>query len=165
MLAFISHRDAVSDKLNAFVAGADDYITIPFQMPELMLRTAALLRRSGIEPTAEHIPSTWRRFGPIVFDRQTGELWIRDRHDTLTPIETRLLNYLIDCRGRPVSAEELLRYVWRQEPGTRDPALVRVHMRNLRAKLETDPNEPRLIKTISRLGYYLTQEGAHEPSA
>lgn len=164
MLAFISHRDEVPDKLSGFVAGADDYVTIPFQMPELLLRTTALLRRTCSDSQGELTASTWRRFGKVVYDRKTGEIWIHDRHDALTPVEVRLLDYLIDCAGRPVSAEELLRYVWRQDPGTGDPALVRVHVRNLRAKLERDPNDPQLIKTIARLGYYVPLEGSHESS-
>ena len=158
LIAFITHRDATADRLSGFVAGADDYIVIPFQMPELILRTNAWLRRSAVSPSVE---SAWLRSDPLVLDCNTGNLWIGERHEILTPIEVRLLRYLAACPDRPVSAEELLRHVWRQDPGTGDPALVRVHMRNLRAKLEADPAAPKLLLNSPRQGYYLTQEQDH----
>jgi DNA-binding response OmpR family regulator len=152
LIAFITHRDATADRLSGFVAGADDYIVIPFPMPELILRTNAWLRRIAVSTSVE---SAWLRFGPLVLDCNTGDLRIGERHELLTPVEVHLLRYLISCPGRPVSAEELLRHVWRQDPGTGDPALVRVHMRNLRAKLEDNPAAPSLLLTSPRQGYYL----------
>jgi DNA-binding response OmpR family regulator len=161
LIAFITHRDATADRLSGFVAGADDYIVIPFQMPELVLRANAWLRRVAVSAPVE---SAWLRFGPLVLDCNTGDLWIAERHERLTPVEVRLLCYLISCPGRPVSAEELLRHVWRQDPGTGDPVLVRVHMRNLRAKLEADPAAPSLLLTSPRQGYYLAPEPNHGPT-
>ena len=158
LIAFITYRDAMTDRLSGFVAGADDYIVIPFQMPELILRTNAWLRRIGAPPPVE---PTWLRFGPLVLDCSAGDLWIAERHELLTPVEVRLLSYLMSCPGRPISAEELLHHVWHQDTGTGDPGLVRVHMRNLRAKIEDDPAAPQLLLTGSRQGYYLAQEQNH----
>jgi len=158
LIAFITHRDATTDRLSGFVAGADDYIVIPFLMAELMLRINAWLRRTAASPSSE---SAWLRFGPLVVDCNTGDLWIAERHELLTPVEVRLLQHLIANVERPASAEELLHHVWRQDAGVGDPALVRSHIRNLRAKLEADPTTPKLLLTSARQGYTLTQEPNH----
>jgi DNA-binding response OmpR family regulator len=158
LIAFITHRDATADRLSGFTAGADDYIVIPFPMAELMLRINAWLRRAAASPTGE---SAWLRFGSLALDCNTGDLWIAERHEVLTPVEVRLLQYLIANAERPAAAEELLHHVWRQDPGVGDPALVRTHMRNLRAKLEAEPTAPKLLRTSARQGYYLTQEPNH----
>ena len=162
MIIFINHQDTLANKLSSFIVGADDYLAIPFQMAELILRIDALLRRSALGVAPSAVTSSWLRFGPLALDQTTGDVWIADRHEQLTPMETRLLRYLIANPGRPCSAEDLLRHVWRQDPGTGDPVLVRVHMRHLRAKLETDPAAPKLLKTNRRLGYYLAQDEINE---
>ncbi|PKO21437.1 MAG: DNA-binding response regulator [Chloroflexi bacterium HGW-Chloroflexi-1] len=159
-IIFLTDRDLLADKLDGFAAGVDDYITIPFHMPELTLRVDALLRNTIRQPAQASGARTRRRHGPITLDRQSGEVWLSGRHVTLTPVEARLLDYLMTCAGRPVSAEELLRQVWDQPPGVGDPALVRVHIRHLRDKLDSDPTAPELLKTVSRRGYCLTSDGA-----
>lgn len=165
MIIIINHQDTLTDKLSGFMVGGDDYLTIPFQMAELVLRVAALLRRSSFGP-AQPQPATdaCLRVGPLAFNTTTGEILIADRHEQLTPVEARLLSYLITHPDRPCSSEELLRHVWHQHPGAGDPALVRVHMRHLRAKLEADPTAPKLLKTSKRLGYYLAQGECDEPT-
>ena len=165
-IIFLTDRDSLADKLDGFAAGVDDVITIPFHLPELTLRVDALLRYTVYcEYTSRQSAQVsgarpQRRHGPITLDRQSGEVWLSGRHVTLTPVEARLLDYLMACAGRPTSAEELLRHVWDQPPGVGDPALVRVHIRHLRDKLESDPTAPKLLKTVSRRGYCLTSEGA-----
>jgi len=160
-IIFLTTRDSLADKLDGFAAGVDDYITIPFHMPELILRVDALLRYTPVrQPPQASGARFQRRHGSITLDQQSGEVWLSGRHVTLTPVEARLLDYLMACAGRPVSAEDLLRQVWDQPPGVGDPALVRVHIRHLRDKLETDPRAPRLLKTVPRRGYCLTSEGA-----
>ena len=165
-IIFLTNRDLLADKLDGFTAGVDDYVTIPFHMRELTLRVDALLRNTvyceytSRQPAQTSGARTRRRHGPITLDRQSGEVWLSGRHVTLTPVEARLLDYLMGYAGRPVSAEDLLRQVWEQPPGVGDPALVRVHIRHLRDKLESDPTAPKLLKTVSRRGYYLTSEEA-----
>jgi two-component system response regulator RpaA len=164
MIVFITHhRDTVADKLSGFRAGGDDYLTMPCQMAELPLRLEALLRRSRFNLALKAATATWHRFGPLALDPTDGDVWIAERHEQLTPVETRLLSYLIASAGRPCSTAELLRHVWRKEAGIGDPALVRVHMRHLRAKLETDPTAPKLLKSSQRLGYFLAQDQINEP--
>jgi two-component system response regulator RpaA len=177
MIVLVTNQDTLPAKLNGFAAGADDYITVPFVMPELLLRIEALLRRAArlnahdgavrlgaYDEAGRRQPAPdsgrTRRHGPLALDGQTGDLWLFGRHIALTPVETRLLDYLMTCAGRPASAEELLRRVWKQAPGVGDPALVRVHVQHLREKLEADPLAPRLLKTMPRFGYCLAAEGA-----
>jgi DNA-binding response OmpR family regulator len=156
----VSNHDAVEDKLDAFAAGADDYLVMPFYMPELLLRVEALLRRQARltrQPSCTH--PLWR-YGDIALDIHTGDVWHGDRRIRVTPVEARLLNYLMTCAGRTVSAEELLQQVWSQSPGCGDPALVRAHVRNLRKKLTDLTEGADLLKTIPRFGYCITQAGA-----
>lgn len=162
LIIFIDQQDTLANKLSGFTVGGDDYLAFPFQMAELALRVEALLRRSVIDSAPPAISDLWLRVGPFAFNSTTGEVLIADRHEQLTPVETRLLSYLINHPGQPCSSEELLRHVWHQYPGTGDPALVRVHMRHLRAKLEADMAAPRLLKTSNRLGYYLAQGESDE---
>lgn len=157
---FLSNAQSLADKLSGFAAGADDYITTPLQMAQLMLRVQALLRRVGslTEEAPENSP--YPRHNTITLNPQTGEVWLSGHSVTLTPVETRLLAYLVASAGRPASAEELLCQVWEQLPGAGDPTLVRVHMRHLRAKLEANPAAPQLLKTVPGLGYCFKQDGA-----
>jgi two-component system, OmpR family, response regulator RpaA len=164
LIIFISHQDTLDSKMSGFMAGADDYITIPFQMTELLLRVDALRRRLSLNVMSDGAAASWVHFGPILLDPPTGNVQIGGRYEQLTPVESRLLAYLITNAARPSSTEELLRHVWRLEPGTGDPALVRVHVRNLRAKLESSPTAPKLLKTSQRLGYYLAQDETDEPN-
>jgi DNA-binding response OmpR family regulator len=174
LLFVLSTQTHVLDKLEAFAAGADDYLTLPFHVPEFMLRVQALLRRSAryLRET-QHAPNPGRRLhagpaptvsaatgrrNPITLDERTGELLILGQRILLTPIETRLLDYLLRAAGRPVPAEELLCHVWEQPPGTGDPALVRVYMHHLRGKFERYPTLPKVLRTIPRLGYKLAVE-------
>ena len=156
----VSNRDAVGDKLDAFAAGADDYLAMPFHMPELLLRVEALLRRQARLTRKQAPKQPLRRHGDIVLDIHTGDVWRGDRRIVVTPVEARLLNYLMTCAGRAVSAEELLQQVWTQAPGCGDPALVRVHIRHLREKLADLTHEVELLKTIPRFGYCMAPAGA-----
>ncbi len=156
----VSNRDAVGDKLNAFAAGADDYLAIPFHMPELLLRVEALLRRQARLTRKQTPKQPLQQHGDIALDIHTGTVWRGDRRIVVTPVEARLLNYLMTCAGRAVSAEELLQQVWTQSPGCGDPALVRVHIRHLREKLTDLTNTVELLKTIPRFGYSMAPAGA-----
>jgi DNA-binding response OmpR family regulator len=157
----ISNRDAVGDKLDAFAAGADDYLALPFHIPELLLRVEALLRRQARLTRKQAPTHPLRRHGDIALDIHTGDVWRGERRIVVTPVEARLLNYLMTCAGRAVSAEELLQQVWTQAPGCGDPALVRVHIRHLRDKLAgIFDNTAEVLKTIPRFGYCMAPAGA-----
>jgi DNA-binding response OmpR family regulator len=92
--------------------------------------------------------------GSLQLNRQTFEVTTPERTSLLTPIEFELLNHLMERVGEVFSSERLLQEVWEYPPGTGDPALVRMHIRNLRTKIEPeDAEEPVYIRTVSRRGY------------
>jgi len=140
----LTARSTEMDKLVGFERGADDYLTKPFSPKELVARVSAILRRSrGEEP---QVPA---KIGPLRFDRERHQVFLRDREIHLTPTEYRLLEYLLQRPGRVFSREQLLDKVWGLgyfgETRTVD-----VHVRRLRAKLGKDAG---LIRTVTGVGY------------
>jgi DNA-binding response OmpR family regulator len=136
------------DKVIGLELGADDYITKPFRPRELTARVRAVLRRSGkTEPKAQIL-----RAGPITLDREAHYVKIRDEYIDLTPSEFDLLATLISAPGRVFSRLDLLDRL----QGTAYEGYERtidVHVKNLRAKIESDPKEPRFIETVYGVGY------------
>jgi two-component system alkaline phosphatase synthesis response regulator PhoP len=148
-ILMLTARSQVLDKVVGLKVGADDYLTKPFEMAELVARIEALLRRATQRPTSA---SDAHRFGSLQVDFRRTEV-TRDGHPvTLSAKEFLLLRYLVDHRGETVSRDELLRDVWGYGalPSTRT---VDVHVAWLRQKLEEDPKHPRLILTVVGLGY------------
>lgn len=151
-ILFLTAKGKIEDKIVGFEAGADDYLTKPFDLRELDLRVKALLRRSL--PT--EVPKAPLEVGSLSLDPRTFELNVEDEVLLLTPVEFELLYYLMRHAGEVVSTERLLQEVWEYPPGTGDPNLVRAHIRNIRSKIEPAPDNPTYIKTISRHGYVIT---------
>jgi two-component system, OmpR family, alkaline phosphatase synthesis response regulator PhoP len=134
-----------------FRSGADDYVTKPFGLLELLARVEALLRRSGALETAESL-----RFGPVEIDRAARTVTRLGEPVSLAPREFDLLVALYDRGGAVASRQELLREVW----GHRGAVLTRtvdIHVAELRRKLETDPAEPQHILTVWKRGYRLSR--------
>ncbi len=148
-ILFLTAKGKIEDKLEGFEAGADDYLTKPFDLRELELRVKALLRRSL--PT--EVPEGPLEVGSLSLDPRTFKLNVEDKALLLTPVEFELLYYLMKQAGEVISTERLLQEVWGYPPGTGDPNLVRAHIKNIRAKIESSPNNPIYIKTVSRHGY------------
>lgn len=148
-ILMLTAMDAIEDKIKGLKMGADDYLTKPFEMAELMARIEALLRRAAQRPTGA---SDAHRFGALQVDFRRTEVTRDGKPVTLSAKEFLLLRYLIDHRGETVSRDELLREVWGYGalPSTRT---VDVHVAWLRQKLEEDPKHPRLILTVVGLGY------------
>jgi two-component system, OmpR family, alkaline phosphatase synthesis response regulator PhoP len=145
----LTARSQVVDKVVGLQLGADDYLTKPFDMMELLARVGALLRRAP--KAASNNPLSYR-FGQVQVNFKSGEV-VRDGNPVaLSAREFHLLRYLIDHRGAVVSREELLTEVWGYEamPETRT---VDVHMAWLRQKLEPNPKHPEFILTLRGLGY------------
>jgi two-component system alkaline phosphatase synthesis response regulator PhoP len=142
----LTARGQVVDKVAGLRSGADDYLTKPFDMMELMARIDALLRRVPA-PAAERY-----QFGTLQVDLRRTSVARDGRPVPLSAKEFQLLRYFIDHRGETISREELLTEVWGYEatPSTRT---VDVHVAWLRQKLETNPKDPRLILTVRGLGY------------
>jgi len=150
-ILFLTANGEIADKIEGFEAGADDYLTKPFDLRELELRVRALLRRS--HPDQMEVPPERIEVGPLVLDCQTYELITPDRKVLLTPVEFELLRFLMSNPGKVFSAEKLLQQVWGYPPGTGMPDLVRVHIKNIREKIEPSPRNPRYLKNILRHGY------------
>lgn len=145
----LSARSQESDKIAALDAGADDYLVKPFGAGELMARVRAQLRRHHQQtPAGEPVI----RFGDTRIDlvRRTVERAGEALH--LTPIEYKLLTHLASLPDRVVTHQQLLKAVW--GPGhAQDTHYVRVHMANLRKKVEVNPSMPRHLLTESGIGY------------
>jgi DNA-binding response OmpR family regulator len=148
----LTARGEEADKVRGFRLGADDYVTKPFGLLELMARVEALLRRSGPEPRGSAAPPA--RFGEVEIDLATRTVRRAGHHVALTPMEFDLLVALARRRGALASRVELLKEVW----GHSSAVLTRTvdtHIAELRRKLERDPSAPRHILTVRKVGYRL----------
>lgn len=150
-ILMLTARGQTTDKVVGLKLGADDYLTKPFEMPELLARVEALLRRSTLAATGA--PEVWQ-FGAIRVDRRRTRVTRNGEPVELAPREYKLLCYFLDHADRTLSREELLKEVWsyRFIPSTRT---VDVHVGALRQKLEDDPKQPKLILTVQGQGYCL----------
>jgi two-component system alkaline phosphatase synthesis response regulator PhoP len=148
-ILILTARGQVVDKVVGLKLGADDYLTKPFEMPELMARLEALLRRrpSSAQPGGESY-----RFGDVVIDFRRAEVTRGGRAVDLSAREFRLLRHFVQHRGAVLSRDELLAEVWGYDemPLTRT---VDVHVAGLRQKIEANPKLPTYLLTIHGLGY------------
>ncbi|PYQ26279.1 MAG: DNA-binding response regulator [Acidobacteria bacterium] len=143
----LTARGEESDKVRGLKLGADDYLTKPFGLLELLARVEALLRRAGPRAAAETI-------GELEIDRSTRSVMRSGSAVELAPKEYDLLIALADRNGAVVSRLELMRQVW----GYSDAVITRTidtHVAELRRKLERDPAQPRHILTVRKVGYRL----------
>jgi DNA-binding response OmpR family regulator len=169
-IIFLTARAMIEDKIEGFEAGADDYLTKPFAIQELDLRVKALLRRSGQGVLQERDSRglgqpvlsqdlAVRVAGSLTLNRKTFEVTTPHCTVLLTPIEFELLDHLMAHVGEVFSSERLLQEVWEYPSGTGDPALVRMHVRNLRAKIEPEGvTAPVFIRTVNRRGYTIRSD-------
>lgn len=152
-ILFLTAKGEMADKIEGFEAGADDYLTKPFDLLELELRVRALLRRierAGVEKAVDRI-----EVGDLVLDCRTFEITTPDRTVLLTPVEFELLHFLMNDPERAYSADQLLQHVWGYPPGIGMPDLVRVHIKNVRDKIEPAPRKPVYLRNVLRRGYMI----------
>ena len=144
----LTARGAVVDKVVGLKLGADDYVTKPFEMAELLARVEAHLRRT---PAAPH-PSEGYAFGDVRVDFRKAEATKDGAALELSAREFQLLRYFVEHRGATLTREELLNEVWgyNSMPSTRT---VDVHVAWLRQKIEPNPRHPQFILTIHGMGY------------
>jgi DNA-binding response OmpR family regulator len=143
-----------TDKVVGLELGADDYVTKPFGMAELLARIRAVLRRAGEPPPSADV----LRVGDVILDRGTHLVRAGDRRLDLTPSEFDLLTVLMSAPGFAFSRVQLLERL-KGELFENVERTVDVHIRNLRAKLEPDPAHPRYIQTVFGVGYRFSDEG------
>lgn len=154
-ILFLSAKSQDSDKTLCFSSGGDDYMSKPFSYNELVSRGKALLRRymvyKGDENTSE--PAEALKVDGVVIDEQKRIVTVDDAEIDLTDIEFQLLVLLVKNRGQVFSAERLYETIWKESYYYSANNTVMVHMRNLRKKIEKDPQNPQIIKTIWGKGY------------
>ena len=159
-ILMLTARDDEIDKVVGLEVGADDYLTKPFSMRELIARIKALLRRRDLikaELERQENAAAGERLGAgdLEIDLARHRVTKAGRPVTLTPREFDLLVYLMRHRGHVLSAERLLEQVWGYDQAI-DTRTVAVHIRSLREKLEEQPSQPRRIETLRGVGYRFT---------
>jgi two-component system, OmpR family, alkaline phosphatase synthesis response regulator PhoP len=148
-IIMLTARDQTVDKVLGLKLGADDYLTKPFEMIELMARIEALLRRAPQAPTDQ---AGVQQFGPVRIDLRGTEVLKAGKVVPLSAREFQLLRYFVKNRGATLSRDVLLKEVWGYSTET-FTRTVDVHVASLRQKLEKDPKQPSLILTVPGLGY------------
>lgn len=143
-----------TDKVIGLELGADDYVTKPFGMSELLARIRAVLRRYNKDEGASEV----LRIGDVVVDKATRVVRVVDKTVDLTPSEFDILVLMMHAVGRVFSRAELLDHL-RQGEFERVERTIDVHIRNLRAKIEPDPTTPIYILTVFGVGYRFAETG------
>ena len=149
-ILMLTARGQTVEKVVGLKIGADDYLTKPFEMPELLARVEALLRRAPAFGATGDV----YQFGPIRVDLRRTEVVRHGKPVSLSAKEFQLLRYLVEHRGATVSRETLLSEVWGYG-GVTNSRTVDVHVAWLRQKLEDDPRQPQWILTVHGMGYKL----------
>jgi two-component system alkaline phosphatase synthesis response regulator PhoP len=148
-ILMLTAKTQLTDRVVGLKLGADDYLTKPFEPPELLARIEALLRRvKAVRPT-----SVLRfQFGNVDVDFETAAVFKAGVPVSLAGKELELLRFLVDRRSKVVSREELLEGVWEYQPGV-SSRTIDVHVAWLRHKLEDNPQSPQYIRTVRGVGY------------
>lgn len=154
-IIMLTAKDSETDKIVGLELGADDYVTKPFSVKELLARIHAVLRRMEVPTEA---PATGRvvTFGPLTVDIDGLQASLRGVPLTLTPKEFDVLAYLVQHPNRVISREHILDAVWGVDYPT-ETRTVDMQISHLREKIEANPKEPQYLQTIRGFGYKLTQ--------
>ncbi len=148
-IVVLSVRDQEGDKIGALDAGADDYLTKPFGIGELLARIRVMFRRSGSSGN-----EALYRVDDLVVDMALRRVTLGGDEVNLTPVEYDLLTCLVRSAGKVVTHRKLIQQVW-GSVFTADPHILRVNISNLRRKIEPDPSRPHYITTEPGVGYRL----------
>ncbi|MBE0412741.1 response regulator [Yoonia sp.] len=155
-IMLLTAKGETGDRISGLEAGADDYLSKPFEPKELLLRINAILRRM---PAAEPVVIAPKvlNLGPIRYDIARGEMWQGDEIIRLTATESHLMRIFSGRPGEPVTRALLVEELSRSGEQTQERA-VDVQITRLRRKIETDPKQPRYLQTVRGAGYMLAPE-------
>ena len=151
-IVMLTARDAEHERVEGLDIGADDYVTKPFSVAELVSRVRSLLRRRALDRSM--VPPTVRNVGGLHLDVARHTATIDGKPLTLTRSEFRLVALLASEPGKPFAREELVRHLW-ESSFVGDMRAIDVHVSNLRRKLESNPRQPRRLLTVRGVGYKL----------
>lgn len=157
VLMLTARRDEL-DKVLGLEMGADDYMTKPFSLRELIARIRAMLRRAYGEYAPGEDSSNTLHAGELTIKLDSTQVWRGSQALALTPTEYRLLVHLVQQAGKSVSRAQILAEVWDDPYGVEDERTVNVHIRRLREKIEFDPGKPSLILTVPGIGYRFVKD-------
>ena len=158
----LTARGEEMDKVLGLNLGADDYLTKPFSMAELMARIAARLRRSGESTGAKHETGALFRTGPLALDKAGCTAFLNGAALELSAKEFLLLCHLMENPGRVFTKRQLYQAVWNEDTYYDDNTIM-VHISRLRSKIEADPKGPAYIQTVRGIGYRFSPNGGKQP--
>lgn len=151
-IIMITARDSEADKVAGLELGADDYVTKPFSMRELLARVRANLRRRGMESEIPDFEPEVLEGGPVVLDVGRHEVTVNDEQVQLRPREFELLASFLRNKGLLMTRDRLISEVWGMDYFG-DTKTLDVHIKRIRKKIEPDPKSPRYLVTVRGLGY------------
>lgn len=154
-ILFLTAKGQESDKTLDFSSGGDDYLTKPFSYNELNVRVKALLRRYHVYQGKKEEAKAIIRLNDLEIDQEHKEVYLNKNKLSLTDIEYEILDYLVLNRKQVISASQLFETIWHENYYYGANNTIMVHIRNLRKKIEEDPQNPRIIKTVWGKGYYI----------
>jgi two-component system response regulator RegX3 len=162
-IMILTARDSEADKVAGLEIGADDYVTKPFSMRELVSRVRAQLRRAGMSASGTSSPDVLSR-GPVEMDVARHEVRVRGAAVDLTPKEFKLLETFLLGWGRLRTRDYLIDKVWGPSYFG-DTKTLDVHVKRLRQKIERDPHNPKHLVTVRGLGYRFLDEASAPPGS
>lgn len=150
-IIMLSAKSQEMDKVNCLMIGADDYLTKPFSLSELVARVDAIYRRVSVNRAHREEPKSISS-GPFTLDYQSHVIYNRGKPIDLTQIEYQILEFLMKNRNSPVDRVTLLKHIWGENYVGEDK-VIDVNIRRLRMKIEEDPSTPKYIQTVWGYGY------------
>lgn len=155
-ILLLTGRSTEIDKVLGLEVGADDYITKPFSIPELVARVRALLRRGPAAQSAASTiatPAERLTVGRMTIDLLSRQVHADEKLIPLSFIEFNLLAYLASYPGRAFTREQIIEAIWEDRSGESDELMVNVHINRLRSKIEPNPDQPVYLITVRKVGY------------
>lgn len=153
-IIILSAKSEASDKVMGLNVGADDYVTKPFNPLELIARVKSHLRRWSMaaEINGENLDSKVLKTGGLELDIDSKEARVDAETVKLTPIEYKIMKYLMENKGKVLSTRQIYETVW-EEPFYNSDNTVAVHIRRIREKIEINPKDPMYLKVVWGIGY------------